>query len=290
MPRGLVNSKERDPATFTHAEWQQAKRGGHDPKALKEMFQECWAISDSRQAFAQALKARGYTLARGDRRGFVAMDYRGEVYAVAKFVGAKTKDVRSRLGDPDTLPDIAQAKRDIAARMTGMLQRHVREAEARLKTQSAALALRKAETVQRQRQERARLDQQQAERRSKESRERARRLPGGLQGLWNRVTGRHGRMARMNDLQALQAFQRDRAEKDRLIFAHIEERHSLHTMLKAARAKQADQVAELHRDIGQYERLRMPEQREASRKPERTPTAERGSCRSGKSKDFGHER
>src|SRR6185312_4954578 len=30
MPRGLVNSRERDPANYSHAEWQQAKRAGHD--------------------------------------------------------------------------------------------------------------------------------------------------------------------------------------------------------------------------------------------------------------------
>ncbi|WP_446937501.1 relaxase/mobilization nuclease domain-containing protein [Pseudomonas aeruginosa] len=73
MPREFMDSRERDPANFTLNEWQQAKRGGHDPKALKRMFQECWAIADSRQTFAKALKERGYTLARGDRRGYVAV-------------------------------------------------------------------------------------------------------------------------------------------------------------------------------------------------------------------------
>lgn len=61
--------------SFTLAEWQQAKRGGHDPKALKQMFRELWASSDSKRAFAAALQSRGYTLARGDRRGHVAVDY-----------------------------------------------------------------------------------------------------------------------------------------------------------------------------------------------------------------------
>ncbi|MCG8441140.1 MAG: relaxase/mobilization nuclease domain-containing protein, partial [Caulobacterales bacterium] len=31
MPRGLANAKERDPADFTLAEWQHAKRHGRDP-------------------------------------------------------------------------------------------------------------------------------------------------------------------------------------------------------------------------------------------------------------------
>lgn len=86
MPRGLVNSKERNPLNFTQAEWQQAKRIKQDPRAIKEAFQDCWAISDSRTAFTNALEERGYYLAKGDRRGFIAVDWRGEVYAISRWV------------------------------------------------------------------------------------------------------------------------------------------------------------------------------------------------------------
>ena len=64
MPRGLVNSEERNPLNFTQAEWQQAKRIKQDPRAIKEAFQDCWAMSDSRAAFAGALEERGYYLAK----------------------------------------------------------------------------------------------------------------------------------------------------------------------------------------------------------------------------------
>ncbi len=100
MPRGLVNSEERNPLNFTQAEWQQAKRVKQDPRAIKAAFQDCWAISDSRAAFAQALEERGYYLAKGDRRGFVAVDWRGEKYAVSRWVGIKAKDVTARLEYP----------------------------------------------------------------------------------------------------------------------------------------------------------------------------------------------
>ena len=82
MPRGLVNSAERDPTNYTRAEWEMAKRARRDPRQLKETFQECWAISDGKAAFAAALKERGFTLARGDCRGYVAVDFRGEVFAI----------------------------------------------------------------------------------------------------------------------------------------------------------------------------------------------------------------
>ncbi|MCW5698534.1 MAG: relaxase/mobilization nuclease domain-containing protein [Rhodospirillales bacterium] len=69
MPRGLMDSKERDPMNFSRAQWQQARRAKQNPRALKSLFQECWAVSDSRKAFAQALKDRGYALARAARPG-----------------------------------------------------------------------------------------------------------------------------------------------------------------------------------------------------------------------------
>ena len=47
---------ERNPYNYSLAEWQQAKRVGEDPHRLKKLFQDCWAISDSKKAFAQTLK------------------------------------------------------------------------------------------------------------------------------------------------------------------------------------------------------------------------------------------
>jgi len=44
MPRGLVNSEERNPLNFTQEEWQQARRVKQDPRTIKEAFQDCWAI------------------------------------------------------------------------------------------------------------------------------------------------------------------------------------------------------------------------------------------------------
>jgi hypothetical protein len=68
MPRGLMNSIERDPRNFTLEQWQQSKRAGWNARNLKEALQDCYATSDSKASFEQALRARGLMLARGDRR------------------------------------------------------------------------------------------------------------------------------------------------------------------------------------------------------------------------------
>lgn len=260
MPRGLVNSRERDPRNFSRAEWEQAKRAKQDPKALKAMFRECWLASDSRQAFAQALKVRGYHLARGDRRGHVAVDFRGEVYAISKWSDLKAKDVRDRLGDGKDLPPVAETKALIAGNMTEMLRRHVAEAEAARERQAAALATRRREIVGRQRGERADLEKRQQERWARETAERAQRLNKGLRGLWDRLTGAHGRTERQNELEAWGALQRDRREKDAMIGRHLDERESYHRAARLLKENQATSMEELHRDIAEYMEMGASEQ------------------------------
>lgn len=99
MPRGLTRSKASDPRNFTLAQWQQAKRTGQDPRAIKTALQDAWAISDTKAALVRALMERGYRLARGDGKAFVAVDRYGEVYSLPRQVCIRTKEVRARLGD-----------------------------------------------------------------------------------------------------------------------------------------------------------------------------------------------
>lgn len=255
MPRGFVNSRERDPASFSLAEWQQAKRGGHHPKALKQMFQELWASSDSGKAFAAALQSRGYTLAHGDRRGHVAVDYRGEVYAIARYTGFKTKDIRTRLGDEAALPSVEQAKAGHAERMTEMLRRHINDADERRKREAANLLQYRKEVVERQRSERARLESEQNARQTLEMQERARRFAGGLRGLWHRVIGKHAKIRDQNEQEAQQAAQRDRTEREKLIHRQLDERRPLHQQIKRTKEAHAKQVDELHRDIASFHEM-----------------------------------
>lgn len=73
MPQGLLDGNHRDLLNYSLSEWQQAKRQGEDSKALQKMFQNCWAVSDNRPSFEQALQRYGLYLAKrsGNRTGVV---------------------------------------------------------------------------------------------------------------------------------------------------------------------------------------------------------------------------
>lgn len=252
MPGGLVNSEERDPLNFSRAEWQQAKRAKLDPRALKEMFQECWASSDSRRAFAAALATRGYHLAQGDRRGHVAVDYHGEIYAIAKWTGVRTKEVKARLGAPDELPTVAETKAQIAATMTDTIRRHIDTAEQELATRTAALNVRREKLAAIHRKARADLKARQDERWIAESKERSDRFARGFRGLWQRLTGKHAKIKRENEAETERATKRDRAEHQTLIDRQLAERRRLQQEIRQARRVHVTELTRLQLDIAGY--------------------------------------
>lgn len=255
MPRGFIDSRDRNPLNFSREEWQQAMRTGQEPKALKRTFQECWAISDSRKAFAGALQSQGFVLARGDRRGYVAVDYRGEVYAVARYTGVQTRQVKAKLGDPNTLPSIEDAKAKIAAQISHKFKEFVQRTRKQQSEQKAALTFERAELVQLQRSERTLLKHAQEQRWDEESRARSQRLATGLRGIWHRLTGKYARVKRQNEVESLQARQRDRTEKDKLIVKHLGERQSLQHKIRDQRNTHSLELRELRREHFQQQEM-----------------------------------
>ncbi len=227
MPQGFQNRENRNPLNFTLAQWQQAKRVGKSPKQIKAALQDCWSISDSQAAFQAALKDRGFTLARGDRRGFVVLDHKLEVYSVPKWVGVKAKDVRAKLQHPEKLPSVEAAKAQISEQMNAHLRslkaEHIQAVEERI----GMLESQKQNLIAMHKQERAALVEQHEARWYREVRERQARYNKGLRGLLDRVTGRRKKIKTQNEIETFNAAKRDRAELDGLIYRQLETRQKL---------------------------------------------------------------
>lgn len=227
MPRGLIDKTERDPLSFSQGEWQQALRAKRDPKALKAMFRQCWAASDSRGAFAAALSERGFYLAKGDRRGHVAVDWQGEVYAISRWTGVKAKEVRARLGDPSDLPSVEDTLAEVRLSLEGKLEDFRSAETARAERQTRDLTLRRTAMVQRHRSDRDALQQQQKKRKTHEAKARAARLPRGLKSLWFRVTGKYRTLVEKNETALADSMARDRVERQQIIERQLKERRRL---------------------------------------------------------------
>jgi len=199
MPRGFENPQLRDHRNFSLDEWQQAKRASIDPRELRGAVIECYRQADNAKSFAAALEERGLFLARGDRRGFVAVTIDGDVFALARMIDAKPKEVASLLGDPAKLRSVEEMKQFIGEQIVPRLTRYIAEAK-RIAHHNMQPLIAKREALKVQHQaERQAFDTRLETRWNEEQRVRASRLRKGIAGAWDFLTGRYFKTRKQND-------------------------------------------------------------------------------------------
>jgi hypothetical protein len=267
MPKGLIDARQNDLKNFTLAQWQQAKRIGKDARAIKEVFQQCWAASDSQAAFRAALKDHGYILARGDRRGFVALDHACEVYAVARWVGIKTKDLASKLTDQNSLPSVDEAREQIAQTVSDRLTQLRAAQQTAIQTRLAMIETRRVQMAKAHAQARQALREEQEDRWQTETRARQARFAKGLRGWLEHLTGQHRRIRKQNEVETDQAAQRDRSEQDALIFRQLDERRALQARINRLRSYDQRRAESLSQDIDQYQAIQRHERTTFEHRP-----------------------
>lgn len=107
--RDGIPRPERQPKQW---EMDRGRRSGIDPRKVKAEVSELWAEAENGTDFSRSLEARGYLLAKGDRRDFVIVDSHGDPHSITRRTGAKAAEVRAKLADIDRagLPTVEQAR------------------------------------------------------------------------------------------------------------------------------------------------------------------------------------
>lgn len=252
LPEGLQTNGGKSPLNFSLAEWQQAKRMGLDPREIKQVFRDAWERSDSVKALSNALEERGYFLAKGDRRGFVAVDMHGAIYSLPKWIGEKTKAVAQKLGSPDALASVSDVRADIKSRVTDQFKSYIAETHAKHRRDAQPLLDQKADLTAKHRAERKGLKDGQEKRWQEETKARLSRLNSGLRGLFDRITGKNSKVKRQIEVEAYQAARRDQEQRDDLVVAQSKDRNALQAQFTTLRAKQKEDRKILARSIGQF--------------------------------------
>jgi hypothetical protein len=251
LPNGLQTYGGKNPLNFTLAEWQQAKRNGVDPREIKQLFTEAWKRSDNLKSFTNAIEERGYYLAKGDRRGFVAVDVNGEIYSLPRLVGEKTKAVKEKLGSPDDLESVSNVRADVKSKVTSQLKSYIAQTKAKHRDDAQPLIDEKAAMTVQHRHERQAVKDGQAKRWTAEIKVRQQRLNSGLRGLFDKLTGKNSKAQRRNETEAVQCARRDQAQRDDLVMAQMRERQMLQIKFTKLKEKQAQDRKILARSIGQ---------------------------------------
>ncbi len=283
LPKGFIDKQYRDPTNFSREEWQQAKRAQEAPEIVKALFKKAWEVSDSSNAFAQAIREYGFTLARGDRRGYVAVDYKGEVYPLSRWADVKPKQLKERLGELERLPSVDQAKAEIAKRMTNVLQTYIADIKQQSQQKFQPLKHAVKSLRDQHREERERLKQEQEERWKIEEQKRMARVPRGFSGIWHRITGTYQKVRDRNERETARFIIRDRDEKQVLITRQLQERGIIQEKVQVLKREHREAMLNIRLDIGRYMEMQ-------GKTPELTDTFNRHSRQKERSvPDFGPE-
>lgn len=117
LPRGVTRDRTKDDGPRRRAEnlaeKQQEERTGQTREVRMQAVTDAWNQSSDGRALIRALEARGFLLARGNRRAYVVVDRFGEIHALARQIkGVRAKDVKARLADypVEKLPEAKRAQ------------------------------------------------------------------------------------------------------------------------------------------------------------------------------------
>lgn len=203
------------------------------------------------------MSERGYELAKGDRRGFVSIDQKCEVYSVARQLakGINAKQVNEKLGTPDDLQSVEQFKARIAEQMAKRLQTLSQEQQTAFQTRLKEIEEKRLALVDAQRLARTELTHTQQERWQKETEERQARYRQGLFGLVDRFTGKHKATRLQNEQETEANTQRDKAEKDKLIFSQMENRRAIQACHQRLKEFAQTKEQSVNRDIEQFRQV-----------------------------------
>lgn len=254
LPDGHRENGWKSPLNFTLAEWQQAKRHDIDPREIKQIFRFAWEHSDSMAAFQNALESHGYFLARGDRRGFVAMDLHGAVYSVARFAGVKVKDLEARFGAMPVLSSVDECKARIKSLGADKAREVLAEDRAAREAQTNPLREQLRILVNHHRKERSILKDRQETRRVSETKARAEKFRRGLGAILDLVTGRLFTIKNENEREAHACFLRDREQTENLVKAQMEERRAIQKQLEELERRQRQSSRGLIRTLLAFKR------------------------------------
>jgi len=265
LPAGFLDHERRDPLNYSLSEYQQAKRMDRNPKLIKAALKACWDKSENQSQFNAQLKRHGFMLARGDRRGFVAVNMTGEVLSLSRWLAVKSKDLKVKLGDRDKLRSVSDVTKDMTKHARQRIRRFEADLMVEFKIRIDPLLAKRKMLIKEQVNKRVSLQHQQDDRSEKERLQRQARFRTSVKGLWDRVTGRHKQTVRENERDALASQNRDMQERHDLRFSQLKERRHIVSRIRETRAEYRKQKTNLHKIFAQSRAKPSKDQRPRSR-------------------------
>ncbi len=257
LPSGFIDQKYKDPLSFSLVEWQQAKRSQNDPRILKALFKQLWDKSETQSSFTASLQQHGFTLAQGNKRAYIAVDYQGEIYSLSRWTGVKPRILRKKLDKYDKLPTLEEAKNSLAQQMTPIIHNYIETIRNNRSKEYKPLSNAIQTMRSSHRKERATLNSEQDQRWNIEQEKRIRRLPKGIiSSFIAKITGRYRKAQQRNAMEVKVYIERDLDERQELITKQQQERQRLQEKVITLRQEHNKEIMALREDIQNFIKMK----------------------------------
>ncbi len=258
LPKGFRDKSLSNPLNYTLEEYQVAKRAKRDPREIKAVLKQSWNQSDNRAAFEGALEEKGFYLCKGDRRGFVIMDWQNKVYSLSRWIDQKPKALKERLGDPTELLSIEETETKIADMMKGKQQQYIKEIRVEFERRMKPLEAQKFRITKNHHHERQLLLSLQKQRQEQEALERSKRFRSGITGVWDWISGKRKKICQKNKIEQQNARKRDHEEYRRLIYQQRLNLERLQKNITKTTLEYEKQIANTYRTDSNLEQKNKP--------------------------------
>lgn len=267
LPQGFIDRNNKNPLNFTRAQWQQAARTRQDPKIIKAVLQEAWGVSDNKNSFQQALKERGYFLAQGTRRAYVALDIYGETYSLSRQLNLKKREIAEKLEPIETLPTLQEAKNALTPQLKKLFTGYLKELKQDHNRQCAPLLATKRAMTHQHREDRKKQKAWQEQRWQQEEARRISKIRKGIKGFWDKLTGKYWKQRKDNERETWQCQMRDQKQREELIAKQLQQRQSLQIQLNVFKQKHVQERQKLIKDLAQLTNLKTLKDKQKTKQP-----------------------
>jgi hypothetical protein len=157
----------------------------------------------------------------------VIVHHSGEAMSLTRYGGIGTRELKARLGDPEKLPTLGQVQTELFTKTTSVTARRNGEMVRRHREELRPLSTEHRRMKEAHRGQRQTLAGNQTRRAGQEAQARAARLRKGIMGLWDRLSGKRGKISELNAREMTAGRVRDRAEQENLKTGQRQERGEL---------------------------------------------------------------
>lgn len=228
LPKGYINKNERSQTNLDLTEWQIAKRQQQDPKAFKQHVQTLWQQSKDAISFKQALAKNNLVLAKGDKKNVaVLVDIHGDIRSLARTLAVKSKDVKAKLGEFDSLLTIDRAKQSFSQQHKDEYERRHKALIHRHKAQLMPLKQQVYALTDKHKVERQTLTNTHQKRQRTECEKRLSLYATGLKGIWNWVSLQTYKLKQKHEAEYQASIERDEQELEVLLQRQLRQRETL---------------------------------------------------------------